>query len=100
MDLANNPTVKANRRKLRAMFYLNKVDPKTYPLCISPARFPIKDSLSGVKRNIFGWVTVLRQEEGTYSNEVEVVHLFGGTDYESNGDRPFVSSGDRPTVRQ
>lgn len=92
--LAKLPHVVENRRKLRAMYYIAKVNSKTHFARLRNHLFQSVSSFSGTAKIVDGWVVTLR-EEGTcddqpWGQDIDKVFLFPMSSYDSNGDKPLV----------
>ncbi len=85
--LANTPSVKENRRKLKAMYYISKREKKT-KLDMGIQTFRSNNSISSYIEHIQGWSIILFN--GPYRTIIDSVALISLSDYDSNGDRPLI----------
>lgn len=93
--LAKLPHVVENRRKLRAMYYIAKVNPTSFFLRMKEHDFKVINAFSGAGKMVNGWIATLREEgvhdDQPWGRDIDKVSLFPLSSYDSNGDRPLVN---------
>lgn len=95
-ELAKNPVVIENRRKMRAMYHIAKISDGNSQITLVRRTFASPSSLSGLPRTFEGWSAVLEtqfeSDTGLSWRQEERVDLFPADMYDSNGDRPLVKT--------